>query len=90
MDKTNSIEDIAKKVWIELFHPLPKASIVRIKNRAYKKGDYLGRVYGIKHNSSKGVERDWCYIIVYLDTLGFVAWVKPESIIEVIRYGKKS
>lgn len=90
MDKQNSLtkEEIAQKVWISLF-PLPKGSIVKIRNRAYKKEYFIGKVHSIRHSFSERTERDWCYVIVYPRGGGFVAWVRPESIMEVIRYGKE-
>lgn len=90
MDKSDSIgKDIAKKVWISLFPPLPKGSLVKIRNRAYKKGYYIGKIYSTRHNFSKRTERDWGYVIVHPRGGGFTAWVRPESIMEVIRYGKE-
>lgn len=68
-------------IWHRLLGGLPKGTIVKIRNRAYLRGYYLGKV--ICFTKGRGL-RFFYEIEQYPDSDGCYMWVKPESILEVL------
>lgn len=92
MDKQNTLDkkDIAKKVWLKLFHPLPDGSLVRIKNKAFTTDNYTGEILYTRKNISLSRRGTWHYVIrVRGSPLNGIMWVKADKVMKVLRYGKE-
>jgi len=82
----------ANKVWIRLFHPLPVETVVKVRNRSFRYGFYIGKIKRIIYKAKPQKDSEpYFYVIfnIYAPPSTSVFWVKPESIIEVIRLGEK-
>jgi len=91
MDKQNTLDkkDIAKKVWLKLFHPLPDGSLVRVKNKVFTFGNYIGEILYTRQNISLSRRGTWHYVIRLRGSFNGTMWVKADKVMEVLRYGKE-